>query len=388
MNRIESDPLAQARSLVPLLAASAEKAERDRCLHESVVAALAESGLCALLTPAACGGGRVPLCDYLEIIATLGEGCVSSAWVCSFFAVHSWMLCLFEPKARDEILRHGSLRAAGLVAAKGTAIPRGDGYVVTGRWEFGSGILHSDWAMISALTRDRDGDAPNGARLFLIPRSEIEVIDTWHVDGMAATGSCDVAVDAAFVPAYRSLDLVQMATGMTPGAAAFPDDPLYRLPLPPLLAFVAAAPALGAARASLRELAVAAKMRERLWGSGTHAQRAAVQMRLAEAEMDVRGAELMLRQTADELETLTPDAAVTQRARLRMQSSWGLTLCTRAVESLALVAGARAHQRSEPLQRRARDLRMMRCHVIFEPDATAEMYGRTLVGLDPGTLLV
>lgn len=96
----------------------------------------------------------------------------------------------------------------------------------------------------------------------------------------------------------------------------------------------------------------------------------------------------MLRQTADELETLTPDSAMTQRARLRMQSSWGLTLCTRAVESLALVAGARAHQRSEPLQRRARDLRMMRCHVIFEPDATAEMYGRTLVGLDPGTLLV
>jgi hypothetical protein len=71
-----------------------------------------------------------------------------------------------------------------------------------------------------------------------------------------------------------------------------------------------------------------------------------------------------------------------------MQSSWVLTLCTRVLESLAQIAGAHAHQLSEPLQRRVRDLRMMRCHIIFEPDGTAEAYGRTLVGLDPETPLL
>ena len=179
-----------------------------------------------------------------------------------------------------------------------------------------------------------------------------------------------------------------MGHGATPGAWLHPDDPLYRQPLPPLLAFVAAAPALGAARASVRELTEHAKARERAWSRGKHAERPAVHMRLAQADMRIRCAGLLLRQTAEEIEALTPQAPLTLRARLRMQCSWALTLCTEAVESLAEVAGAHAHQRSEPLQRRLRDLRMMRCHVIFEPDSTAELYGRTLFGLDPETLLV
>jgi len=383
-----ADSIAQARALAHLLAEHAEEAERRRGLHPAVVEALGEARLFSLLTPRQRDGRRVALPDYLETIAALGEGCVSSAWVCSFYAVHSWMVCLFEKRAQDEVLREGCVRAPGLVAAKGSAIPRAGGHVVGGRWEFGSGVRHADWALITALTRDNVDAAPNGARLFLIPRHDIEVIDNWRVDGMAATGSCDVAVNGAFVPHHRSLDVLQMATGTTPGAALYPDDPLYRQPLPPLLAFVATAPALGAARASVRELTLQAQTRKRSWASGKHAERSAVQIRLAEADMRVRCAELLLRQTAGEIETLLADAPIAARARLRMQCSWALTLCTEAVESIAQAAGTRAHQLDHPIQRRVRDLRMMRCHVIFEPDSTAEVYGRALFGLDPETLLI
>jgi 3-hydroxy-9,10-secoandrosta-1,3,5(10)-triene-9,17-dione monooxygenase len=385
---MDADPVFQARALAPLLAHHAAEAEAQRRPHDAVIDALGAARLFSLLTPPQRGGRRVALPDYLETIAALGEGCVSSAWVCSFYAVHSWMVCLFDARAQDEVLRDGHVRAPGLVAPRGAAIPAAGGHVVTGRWEFGSGVTHADWALLTALTRARTDAAPDGARFFLIPRDAAEIIDTWYVDGMAATGSCDVAVHAVFVPHYRSLDAVHIAAGVTPGATLYPDDGLYRQPLPPLLAFVAVAPALGAARASVREMTEQAKTRKRSWATGRHAQRPAVQMRLAEADMRVRCAELLLRTTANEIEALAPNAPVAVRARLRMQCSWALTLCTQALESLAEVAGAHAHQRSEPLQRRLRDLRMMRCHVIFEPDATAELYGRTLFGLDPETLLV
>jgi 3-hydroxy-9,10-secoandrosta-1,3,5(10)-triene-9,17-dione monooxygenase len=383
-----SDPCPQARALIPLLAEHAEEAERRRRPHDAVIEALGTAGLFSLLTPPQRGGRRVALADYLETIAALGEGCVSSAWVCSFYAIHSWMLCLFEARTQDEVLRDGCVRAAGLVAPKGAAVPGAGGHVVSGRWEFGTGVMHADWVLISALTRPGPEAPPQGARVCLIPRAHVEVIDTWHVDGMAATGSCDVAVDDVFVPQHRSLDALDMALGTTPGAALYASDTLYRQPLPPLLAFVAVAPALGAARASVRELTAQAKTRKRSWASGRHAQRPALQMRLAEADMRVRCAELLLRQTADAIEALTPQAPLEVRARLRMQCSWALTLCTEAVQSLAEAAGAQAHQQREPIQRRLRDLRMMRCHVIFEPDSTAEIYGRTLLGLDPETLLL
>lgn len=382
------DPIAQARSLVPLLAEHARAAEARRQPHDEVIRALGEARLFSLLTPPQRGGRRIPLVDYLEAIATLGEGCLSSAWVCSFYAVHAWMVCLFPTEAQDEALRDGGIRAPGLVAPNGVATAVAGGFRLRGRWAFGSGAAHADWALISALVRDDESQPPSGARLFLLPRADVEVVDTWDVDGMAATGSHDIVAHDAFVPAHRSVDMIQMATGTTPGAALYAGDALFRLPLPPLLAFVAAAPALGAARASAREFTERAMDRSRTWARGKHFQRPATQMRLAEADMRRRCAELLLQRTAAELECLTPASPIADRARLRMQCSWALTLCTEAVQSLAEIAGAAAHQQDDPLQRRVRDLRMMRCHVVFEADSTAELYGRTLFGLDPDTLLV
>lgn len=385
---MNDDAVAQARALVPLLAQHAAEAEVERRPNDAVMAALDAARLFALLTPPQRGGRRIALPAYVETIATLGQGCVSSAWVCSFYAVHSWIVCLFDRQAQDEILHDGRVRAPGLIAPRGVAAPVDGGYRVSGRWEFGTGVTHSDWALIGALERASADVPPTGARFFLIPRAEVGVIDTWHVDGMAATGSHDVTVDNVFVPHHRSLDMADIAKGTTPGALLYPDDVLYRQPLPPLLALVAVAPALGAARASITELAQQSQTRARMWAKGQHAQRPAVQMRLAEADMNVRSAALLLRETALEIESLTTLAPIPVRARLRMQASWVLTLCTRALESLTQIAGAHAHQHSEPLQRRLRDLRMMRCHIVFEPDATAEMYGRTMVGLDPETSLL
>src|SRR5487761_1055906 len=51
------------------------------------------------------------------------------------------------------------------------------GYVVSGRWGFASGIVHAGW-VIGGFPAPGD---PGVVKVFLAPKDDAEVIDTWHV---------------------------------------------------------------------------------------------------------------------------------------------------------------------------------------------------------------
>ena len=53
------------------------------------------------------------------------------------------------------------------------------------------------------------------SRMFLVPVGDVEVKDTWHVDGMAATGSRDIIARSVFVPARARVD--RAAADLAPG---------------------------------------------------------------------------------------------------------------------------------------------------------------------------
>ena len=72
------------------------------------------------------------------------------------------------------------------------------GYNINGRWTLVSGCEISDWFALRCLVTG--GDLPKtlgpGAKLklFFIPKSEINIIDTWSVGGLRGTGSHDVEI--------------------------------------------------------------------------------------------------------------------------------------------------------------------------------------------------
>ena len=58
---------------------------------------------------------------------------------------------------------------------------------------------------------------PPDIRWFLVPLADYRVEDTWYAAGLRATGSNDVVVDDVFVPAHRSVSLVDdLYGGPTP----------------------------------------------------------------------------------------------------------------------------------------------------------------------------
>ena len=115
----------------------------------------------------------------------LGRADGAAAW-CVAVAATSGALAAYLPEAdARDVYGSASGCVGGVFAPKGRAIAAGDGYRVTGRWPFTTGVDHSDWLMGGCLVEDDgdirvlDGGIPD-IRLMLFPASEVEVIDTWH----------------------------------------------------------------------------------------------------------------------------------------------------------------------------------------------------------------
>jgi len=378
-----------ARGLADAWSTRAVDAERARRPDDASIRELELSRLPALLVPRACGGYEADLKTFCDVVAALGEGCTSTAWVAAFYIAHSWIAALFPQRAQEELFATRPwIQAPAALAASGEARCEGEQFRVSGRWHWATGIMHADWILVGAQVTSATG--PRETRMFALPAHEVRIDDVWFTDGMRATGSNDVVIADVIVPSHRSLDMRDLASAAAPGSVLHP-NPLYRLPFIPFLALVAAAPALGTARAAVR--LYRQQVGERLVHLSTVKQvdKPAVQMRLARADQAVQTAELLLHAIAEQLMTLASSTAMASaetRGRLRMMAMTAVHLCRDATRWISDSAGASTHLETHPLQRMSRDLSTLASHTIFDGDATAEMYGRVLLGMDPGTVLV
>ena len=121
---------------------------------------------------------------------------------------HNWLLGMFSRRAPGGgvLARSRSCSRPGSVNPKdGTATPKGDGYELTGHWKFGTGIVHADWVLLSGAHRDRAGRGRRACSS-CVP-TQVEVRDTWHVDGMVATGSHDIVATAPCYVPERTVSL-------------------------------------------------------------------------------------------------------------------------------------------------------------------------------------
>lgn len=378
------DLLRRCEDLAPTLEARAAEAETLRRLPDATVADLTDAGFFSLLAPTTVGGGGSGLEAIGQCTRALAHGCPATAWTASFFALHQWFLAHFPPEAQAEVFGGGRpVLAPAALAPTGSLTPDGDGYRLTGRWSWATGVMHADWVVVTGVLA---GEGRFELRFCLLPISDVTIEDVWFMAGMRATGSNDVVVEDVVVPAHRTVDLAELTgDGDTAGSAGHP-DPFLRMPLQPVLTLTAAAPALGAAERAVEWFRDRMASRVLAYSLGDRqADQPAAQVRLATALATVRAARAVWEGAIRSVEraSATGPLSVDHRAASRLSAAHTVKLAREAINVVAEGAGASAYAESSPLQRLQRDVETLKGHVVFDWDRTAELTGRIAVGQPP-----
>lgn len=377
--------VARARALAPLLVSNAAEAERLRKPVDAVIKALEEAEIFKLMVPHCYGGLELDLDTFFEVGVALGEGDASMAWVTNFYIEHNWIFCQFPAAFQQELFTGRSyVLAPAMLAPSGVATREGEGYRLHGRWQWASGVMHGDWVIPGALERTPDGKPD--PRWFALPTSQVKVEDTWYVEGMSGTGSNDVVIDDAYIPAERSVSMIEMGSGNGPGSRLH-DGPLYRTPMLPILTLAATMPALGQARMAVQMFRERLAQRSLLTGV-KQAGKPAAQIRLGRAEVEVHGAELLARDTIADVCARRNTATMEDRARWAAQLAMTVDRCKHVIQTVIEASGAHAHFLNHPLQRALRDINTISCHMVFDLDGRLEAFGRLLLGMDSGGALL
>lgn len=376
----------RVRALKPLIAAHAREAELQRRPVDVVWNALRKTGVFYHFVPKRYGGLEFDLQTFIEYVIIVSEACASTGWVLGQCVEHNWGLAAYPVAAQDDIFgRFPYIVAPGVHAPPGKAIRTEGGYRVTGRWEWASGIMNSDWVKANVLEPQENG--PPRSLQVMFPSSEATVLDTWNIDGMCGTGSNDVAVHDIFVPIHRVLDVPKWVAGQSEGSLSHA-NPIYRIPMLTFLSLTTMIPAVGAARSALAHFKSKQAGRVVAGGTTKRSEQPATQMRIAKAEVLIDSAERIVRDVCRQIMSVALSENVGEflpRAKIRAENNYAMEQCREAVRIIGEGAGAGAHCLDDPIQRAVRDINVMASHALYDWDATSELYGRALLGLEPNS---
>ena len=377
------EALARARALVPALRERAAAAEQARRLPAETIADLDRSGLFRITQPKRWGGMELDFVSMLEIPAELARGCASTSWVAANISIHHWMVALYDEHTQAEIWEANpdAQIASGIAYQQGRARKVDGGYVVSGTWNFSSGVVGADWNMLGATVRD--GDKVVDHRMCLVPQSDYEVIDDWHVLGMRATCSNTVRAKEVFVPERRALSAYLIRGGAEFPGAKVHRNPLYQVPLAALSSHPIVATALGNARGALELTCDAVKGRSTSYTGASMRDFQAVQLRVGAAGARIDAAWQLARADclkAQEWAAQGYVPTVEEKLAIKRNAAYEVTLCTEAVDLLHAMAGANGIYDSYPIQRLFRDQHALAGHFGFSFDIHGSNWGFAALG--------
>ena len=377
--------LTSAVDLVPALAAREAAANAGRSVPDETIADYHRLGILRVMQPRRFGGYQASFDVFSRIVETLAEGCAASAWVYAVLGEHQWIIACMPDQAQIDVWGDNPLAvAASSLAPRETARRTTGGWRLSGRFPFSSGCRHAQWAIIGAKAEDAAGNTP--IRYLIVPMSQIEIVDDWHVLGLRGTGSCSLELTDVFIPEHRTVLLGDLLDGSTPGSSILPDYSLLRAPRGYLVPFSLPPVMFSLARRALR--LVPATLRTRISrGVKEVAASEVVQMRLGEAAAAIDTAVLIMHtRRAQSIAALESSTEITPEAiaRNRRDVTFAAHQLRRGMEALTEVSGARSVYDTDPLQALLRDILTISTHTVVSRQGAMVPYGQIMLGLTMG----
>jgi indole-3-acetate monooxygenase len=198
-----SSLVAKARALRPLFAKNGTANDEAGRLVDETVAALEEGGFFGLLVPRCFGGAEASPVEALEVIETISEADGSTGWVLMACNVGTGSAAAYLPKEGAQAVFGTRIPIiAGEGAPRGRAEIDGEGFRLTGRWSYGSGVQHTEWLHTGAMVYENG--KPREARTFIVPTDKAQFLGNWDVLGLNGTGSIDYGLENVYVGAEFS----------------------------------------------------------------------------------------------------------------------------------------------------------------------------------------
>jgi alkylation response protein AidB-like acyl-CoA dehydrogenase len=381
--------VARSKDIGILARKFAEKTERDRVVPRELIEAMRSAGLFRILQPKMYGGYEYGFEALVPVVAAVGAGCGSAAWVFSLGIVHQWIAAKFPKQAQDEIWANPDSIGAGSYPPTGKVVVVPGGYRLSGEWAFTSGCDHMQWLLLGGmLPPEREGGAPKPA-FFLVDSDQVSFEDDWYTMGLAGTGSKTTLGNDLFVPTHRVLPFADLLVGATPGAAIH-QNPLYVQSLLSCLPFALVSPIFGMAEGALADFVDMAKVRTTRGavggGNSRMAEFATVQSRVAEAKGSIEAARLMIYDALAKARYAAEAGSQADhdfRIQNRLTQAFCVKLLIQAVDALFAASGGQSIYMSKPMQRVWRDAHAGATHISLNWDAVSTMYGQHALGLEP-----
>jgi 3-hydroxy-9,10-secoandrosta-1,3,5(10)-triene-9,17-dione monooxygenase len=377
--------LGRAHDLLPKLRERARLAEDLGRMPDDTVRDFHDTGLFRAFQPTRIGGSELDFGDLVELGDIVGRACGSSAWNLTNLSSHHWMLAMFPAEIQEEVWSRSvdTLIATSFVFPAGKARRTEGGYLISGRWPFCSGVDHCEWNMLGGtVAPDEEGGKPE-LRVFMLHRSEYEIIENWEVSGLSGTGSKDVEAGETFVPEYRTLSVEDIKAGQMPGCS-INTAPLYRIPMFAVFPYVLSGTALGIAQGAWDDHVGALRKKTSAFSGARIGDFQAVQIAIGEASAEIDTARLIMRaHTADAMQIARrgelPD--LDRKASYRRDGAWSVKLCVQAVDRIYGLAGGGGLFLKHPVQRHFRDVHAVAAHISFNMNVAATTSGRVALGL-------
>jgi len=376
------DFVARARTLQPLVREAADEAERERRLPSNVAEAMAEQGLYRVGALRCIQGAEASPEVQIRVIEAISEADGSAGWNL-MIGIESFGLLGATLGRGPELFADPSVIVCSSTAARGVAERVSGGYRVSGLWPFVSGCHNSHFFAGVVEVREQGASPASPLPTFaVVPQRDFEILDTWNVAGLRGSGSHDVRVEGALVPEENLTS--------TPSQATLAGSAALRIPLGVRLAYNKVGVGFGIARAALDAFVELATGKVPRFSSSSLRERPSAQRAVARAEVRLRGARALVFELVAEVWDRAMRGAPTtdrDRALFQIACSDASAACAEAVEYVVEAAGTSANRLDSPLERCARDVRVIRRHVTVAPHLL-EDGGRVLLGLDPQSIML
>ena len=167
----------KAEELVPRIREICNN-NKEENIPTSVLGLLHQEGLFRYLQPKKWGGMELGFEAWLDIPEIISRGNCSVGWIVANMASHHRTLAVFSEEVQNEIWSSNPdmLIAAGNIYQQGKAKKVKDGVILSGIWNFCSGIEISDWCFFAFILENEES---KDWCQCILHKNDYEVLQDW-----------------------------------------------------------------------------------------------------------------------------------------------------------------------------------------------------------------